>query len=438
MGLCLVALLTVTRSSARAEPITLRAAVDAALQHHPILDRAIADADSAAARIDRSRAGWLPHVSANGSIRNDYVDPVDVSESKVAGFGNDTLYTGGITLQQLVTDSGLTRGQVEGARAAAHGARSQIAVDRLDVELGVAQAYLDMLEGKDLLGVSTGAIVLVDEQLSRASALFKATLRPEIDVLSAKTQRAQAELTKLRDESSIAQAGVLLENAIGDKTARSLDVAPLEIRALADEDRPLAELIAVALAARPELSVLRDGVVAAEAKVRIGHARTAPVIGLEAGVYANGGRSEHSPPSAAWVPGVGAYGQLAITWDLYTGGGSSAEIADAEAQVRSARAELDRVEQALGLAVGRAALAVRIARESFTTATAWRQQAERQLELAKGRYQTGVGSFVELNDARTGLVSAQRQEVQARYDLAQSRISLARELGRRPAELARQ
>jgi outer membrane protein len=139
-----------------------------------------------------------------------------------------------------------------------------------------------------------------------------------------------------------------------------------------------------------------------------------------------------------WVPGVGAFATLGISMDFYTGGANTYEIEDAEAQVRSARAELERISQSITLTVGRAALAVRISREALAVATAWRALAERQLQLAHTRYQNGVGNFVELNDARTGLVTAQRQEVQARYDLAQSRISLARELGRAPAGLAAQ
>jgi outer membrane protein len=438
MRLCLVVLLAVAPTTARAEPITLRAAVDTALRHHPLLDRVTADDASAVARIGRTRAAWLPTVSATGSFRNDYVDPVDAMESKIAGFGNDTVYNIGLNVQQLITDFGLTEHQINGARAVERQARRQVAVSRLDVELAVVQAYLDVLQSKDLLAVSTGAIALVNEQLARATALFKATLRPEIDVLSAKTQLAQAQLSRLRDDNGVATSRVLLENAIGVRDLHAPDALPVEIRPLEDEGRSIAELTEWALRQRPELGALRDGIAAAEATVLVGRTRTSPVVRVEGGVYATGGSSDHSPPSQAWTPGVGAFASLSVSMDFYTGGANRYEIKDAEAQVRSARAELERVEQAITLSVSRAALTVRISRNAFATAIGWREQAERQLQLARTRYQSDVGNFVELNDARTGLVNARRQEVQARYDLAQSRITLARELGRGPAELAAQ
>ncbi|HEY0192138.1 MAG TPA: TolC family protein [Kofleriaceae bacterium] len=435
LRLGLVALAVLHASPARAEPISLREAVDFALQHHPLLERLAYDHASAAARIGRARAGLLPRLSLSGSIREDYVDPIDVSAG-MPGFGKENLYNVGLTVTQLVTDSGLTPSIVEGARASERQATAQIAVSQLDIELAVVQAYLNVLQSKELLGVSTEAIVLVNEQLARATATFKTTLRPEIDVLSAKTQLSQAQLQRLSDENSIETNLVVLENAIGDDGARRLEVAPLDIKPVAEEARPVDELGAAAIAHRPELAALRDAIAAAEASVHVGERRTRPVVSLQGGVYANGGASDHTPLAESWIPGGGVFAQLGLNWDLYTGNADTYEIADALGQVHAARAELKRNQQAIVASVRQAALAVRISRESLAVSIEWRTQSERQLQFAQARYQNGVGTFVELNDARTNLVNARRQEVQAHYSLAQNRISLARELGRPASTLA--
>jgi outer membrane protein TolC len=435
MGLGFVALVVLHASTAQAEPITLREAVDFALHHHPLLERLASDHASSAARVGRTRAALLPRLSFTGSIREDYVDPLDLSAG-MPGFGKENVYNVGLTVTQLVTDSGLTPSLVDSARASERQATAQIAVSQLDIELGVVQAYLNVLQSKELLEVSTEAITLVNEQLSRATAMFKTTLRPELDVLSAKTQLSQAQLQRLSDENSIDTGIVVLQSSIGDDGSRKLDVVPLEIKPVAEEARPIDELGAVAIAHRPELAGLRNAIAAAEAQVRVGEKRTLPVVSLQGGVYGNGGASDHNPPSQSWVPGGGVFAQLGVSWDLYTGSASTYEVADALAQVRSARAELKRNEQAIIASVRQAALAVRISREQLSVSIEWRTQSERQLQFARARYQNGVGTFVELNDARTNLTNARRQEVQARYALAQSRISLARELGRPASTLA--
>jgi outer membrane protein len=435
----LVPLVTLTLASsatvARAEKITLHDAIRIALDHHPQVLGARADATAAQARIGRARAAWLPRISASGTLSGDYTDPVDVTSS-MPGFDAAASYQVGLTATQLITDSGLTGTLVDQARGAAHQSKLHTGVIELDLEAQATSAYLDVLSGQELLAVSDNAITLVQEQLARSDALFKATIRPELDVLSAKTQLSQAKLQRRTDRNSLDGAVVGLAAAIGDRP-RQLEVVPIAIRALPEEPRPIDELVAQAVAHRAELGGLRDAIAIAEAKVRAASKRRSPVVTLQAGVNGNGSHSQAVPDAAqSWIPGVSVFGALSIQWDLYIGSADTYERADAEAQLVSARAALANEEQQIRLTVSQARFAVDAARDSLALVIEWRGQAERQLTLARNRYNTGVGNFVEFNDARQGLVSAQRQEVQARYALAQARVALAHELGQRAGKLA--
>jgi outer membrane protein len=433
----LVACVAVPCATASADPISLRAAVETALAHHPNLERGAADHDVAAARIGRARSAYLPHINLQASGRDDYQDPSDfTSSANMLGFANQFIYSGQVAVSQLITDSGLTKAQLEGARANEQQAHAQLVVSELDVELGVVQAYLGVLQNKELIDVSTGAIALVDEQLKRATALYKATMRPEIDVLSAQTQLAQAQLTLERDRNSVAAALVVLQNAMGTNEPRVVDVLPVDINPLAEEGKVADELTATSLGQRPELAALRDSINAADAAAHVAQTRTLPTVSVQAGAYTSGGVQPPLLGLAQWTPALGAFGLLAVNWDLYLGRDNYYELAGAHAQARSARAELELEKQAITSSVSQAALAVQIAREALTVATSTKTLAERQLQLAKARYDSGVGNFVELNDARSGLVNVERQEVMARYSLAASRVALARELGRGPAGLA--
>jgi outer membrane protein len=438
--LLLLLLLSISSRGASAEPITLAKAVEIALHHHPVLAQATANQDSFEARIGRARAPLLPVIGLQANGSDYYVDTVDGTPQSPAGFTNSLTYAVQLGVTQLVTDSGLTKAQVAGAREAAREAHAQTAVNRLDIELGVVQAYLQILQGKELLAVSVGAIALVNEQLTRATALFKATLKPELDVLSAETQLAQAELQRLTDENGIEVAQLTLQNAIGANEPLVTDVLPLEIKPLDSEAQTGAELSAASLKQRPEIVGLQAAIAVAETLVDVGSKRTSPVITAQGGLLGTAtyvkAASGPSESAAAAVPAVGGFALLSVTWDFYVGNGNTYEIADARAQVRSAEAQLEQESQSIALNVSGAALSVKLARESLAVATAWRGQSQRQLQVAQGRYQNGVGNFVELNDARTTLVNAQRQEITAKYNLAQSRITLARQLGRPPAGLA--
>lgn len=436
----LVPLVTLTLASsatvARAERITLQDAIRIALEHHPQVMGARADANAALARVGRAKAQWLPKISASGTLSGNYTDPVDVT-SPMPGFSATASYTVGVTATQLVTDSGLTGALVDQARGTADQSKLDVARIELDLEAKATSAYLDVLSGQELLKVSGNAIARVEEQLARADALFKSTIRPELDVLSAKTQLSQAKLQERSDRNTLDSAVVAFAAAIGDRP-RQLELVPIQIRALPEEPRLIDELVAQATAHRVEFGRLRDAIAIAEAKVSVAHKRRAPVISLQAGVDGTGSHAQAIPPGVpqSLIPGVSVFGALSIQWDLYIGAADTYESADAKAQVLSARAALASEEQQIRLAVSQARFAVDAARDSLALVIEWRGQAERQLTVARNRYNTGVGNFIELNDARQGLVTAQRQEVQARYALAQARVALARELGQRAGQLA--
>ncbi|HEX4477487.1 MAG TPA: TolC family protein, partial [Polyangiaceae bacterium] len=95
---------------------------------------------------------------------------------------------------------------------------------------------------------------------------------------------------------------------------------------------------------------------------------------------------------------------------------AGAQIAQEELAVRL------EVEQGL-LDVQSAKVVISAAREALTN-------AKEQLRLAEGRYESGVGSIIELGDAQVAAANAAAQDVQAEYSLASARAELLSALGR--------
>jgi outer membrane protein len=88
------------------------------------------------------------------------------------------------------------------------------------------------------------------------------------------------------------------------------------------------------------------------------------------------------------------------------------------------------LRQQLRLEVDQAWLSVRAAKAALGAAAEAVENARLRLGLAEGRYQTGVGSAIELGDAQLALTSAEAQKVQADYNLAIARAQLLKALGR--------
>ena len=130
-------------------------------------------------------------------------------------------------------------------------------------------------------------------------------------------------------------------------------------------------------------------------------------------------------PQPSWSAG------LTLSWMLWDGGKSRANVRIAQAGVMSAIAERDALLVALttGLESARAEIianraAVEASREAVTAAQA-------QLKLAEARYKQGLGSQIELADAQTAVTTAEGNLIQAEWQLATAWTSLRRALGTR-------
>ena len=57
-------------------------------------------------------------------------------------------------------------------------------------------------------------------------------------------------------------------------------------------------------------------------------------------------------------------------------------------------------------------------------------KANENLELAEGRYKAGVGTMLEVTDARVSWIQAENDRIQSLYDYKTARFKLERTLGR--------
>jgi outer membrane protein len=119
-----------------------------------------------------------------------------------------------------------------------------------------------------------------------------------------------------------------------------------------------------------------------------------------------------------------------LTWSLFQGGLTRAQVSEAQANVIGMAAQLDLMRQQVQSDVDGARLALRAAKESLSATREALVNARERLRLAEERYAVGVGSAIELGDAQVALTQASAQAVQADDRLATARAQLLRALGR--------
>jgi outer membrane protein len=389
------------------EKLTLRQAEDLALKNHPQVMAAQDLSLAAGEQVREARSAYFPTLNADltGSQAN--------TEARI---GAGALVASrlfdragqGITLSQLITDSGRTNNLVASSKLQQQAAQQDYQATRYDVLLAVNQAYFNTLQAQAVVKVAQETVATRKQLFDQISALAENKLKSQLDVNFADVNLSDAKLLLLRAEDNLQQAYAELARAIGtDQSAMfELTEEPLPASPPPGPDPMVAE----AFKNRPELASLR---LAGEAAHRFAEAEkdlSRPAVTL-VGV-------------AGFLPFINTSGIPAA----YEGVAVNVDIPILNGHLFAARREAARyrasaADQRLRDEQLRVARDVRTAWASTTTAfqrldvaAQFVQQAKMALDLAQGRYDLGLSSIVELTQAQLNLTRAEIESLAAKYD----------------------
>lgn len=134
-----------------------------------------------------SQSGYLPRVSAFGSLDYDYGTKFD------SGAGS---YTAGALLQWDIWDGKLTRAKVSEARANLVSAREEQRKLRLALDLEIQQARLDLQAANERLAVTEQAVAQAEESASLTRARFEQGMALSTQLMDAETALVAARVRR--------------------------------------------------------------------------------------------------------------------------------------------------------------------------------------------------------------------------------------------------
>jgi outer membrane protein len=272
------------------------------------------------------------------------------------------------------------------------------------------------------VGVARDTLANQERHLEQIRAFVEVGTRPPIDLVSQRSNVASSRVRLIQAENGYATARLRLEQAIGVTDIGPWEIAGAALPPLPGEDAAPEVLLAEAIAARPEIAALQDQLRSQELTVHALQGGYGPSLGLQASVSESGPRA--SDLSSIWSGGV------VLTWPLFQGGQTRGQVREARANATALEAQVEQLRQQVRVEVEQARLGVRAAVAALAATQDATEAAREQLALAEGRYETGVGSVLELSDAEVSLTVALGQQVQAEFQLATARSQLLRALGR--------
>ncbi|NGY07055.1 TolC family protein [Solimonas terrae] len=409
-------------------PLGLSDAISRALCFNPQTRQAWSAIVAQAAAVGIGRSAYLPGVSASASVGR---VGEDVSSRNAPEF--DASLRGGsneqsLALNWVLYDFGLRAASLRRERAlldAAAASRDEIV---RSVFIETVQAYFTAIEARDTLAAQIEAEQRARRSVEVVDAKVDAGVGSEADRLQANTASALATLNRIHGRQN-------LENAMG-ALAVVVGVRPGTLSALQESDPHSAEIPGVtALADHLIDQTLRSNPRIADARAQLGAARDAVSAAQAAGrpsiaLTALGDRSANPVDrvSTAQTIETSSIG-LQLTIPLFDGYAHRYRVRQARAELEGREATLFAAQQQVAEDVWNSYVAVHASGEDLQACKILLDNASQSFALAVGRYQSGVGSIVELLKAQSDLASARESDAQSRSRWQLARLQLAAGLG---------
>jgi outer membrane protein TolC len=398
--------------------LTLPQAIDLALCRNPTTRAAWAAAQVQAASLGVAEGSYLPSITLSGNDNRLSGDLQAGSLTRTEQDGKSAV----AALSWTLVDFNARSSEVATARnsllAAAHTA-SETAQRTV---YSVVQAYYGAIATEQAYHANQQTESNTARSLEIARALQTGGAATLADVMQAETAYQQAVYSRLQSNTAAQTSRANLAVLLGFPADQAITLAPVTTPAAPAITARVSELLALAARQRPDLAAARDQRAAAESAVTSAKAVGRPKISLGA---------QHTINEINALPrqNYNSIG-LQISVPVFSGLQTHYGIRRAEATLEEITAQSEQTRLSVSLDVWNAFHTLDAANQELATSATLAKAAATNEEIAIGRYQSGVGSMLDVLTAQSAGANARIIRIQSEFNWQAARAQLALAVGR--------
>lgn len=398
------------------ENLTLSQAEAIALKNNPQITIGRLRALAAQQYVREARSALMP----NAYLSLTAVDSNPGSRLAAGFLNNPVLYpraADGVSVTQLVTDFGRTTNLLSSSEYNAKAEDQNAAATRADILLVVDQAFYNSLETKALVTVAEETVHARQTLVDKVQALTNAKLKSDIDLSFSNVDLARGKLLLLEAQNNYQTSLAVLSAILGYPDEKNFQLVE-ETAPITQPVADVAPLIQQSLQQRPEIKAMQFEVESAQKFGSAEHDLVRPTINALGVVGQAPVRDNHIE---SWYGAVG----VNINIPLFNGFLYNARGKAADLQTEAERQKLIDTRNNIARDVRNAWQDSRRAFERLSVTQQLREQANLSLDLAKARYDLGLGSIVEFTQAELQKTEADIQDTDAKFQYRLTQIVLA-------------
>jgi outer membrane protein len=384
--------------------------------------------EAAAAVEDQRKADSMPQVALlAGYTRTNHVEAFGIPGGRVIYPDIPDNIRSRVDLQWPI----YTGGRLPALTRAAAAETSAIAQDReaarADLRLEITRAYWAVITGRASIDVVNQALGRIGAHLNDVRNQLNVGLVPPSDVLMLEAQQARQQQLLIEAENMADTTALDFRRLVG-----LAEDAPFE---LADRiDTPTAAppeinaLVEAAKANRAERKALEIRVDGFGERLTAAEAGRAPLISTVGGYDVARPNPKILPRQAVWKPSWDL--GVNLSWSLFDGGRTRAEVAEAAANRKAAEERLKDFDASVGTEVRQRAADLASARAAIAAADVGVRSATEARRVIAERFSAGVATNTDVIDAQVALLQAELDRTRALANVKLAEARLNRALGR--------
>jgi outer membrane protein TolC len=405
--------------------LTWSEAWEIARRQNPTIQSAQMDLVTAREQVNEARAGALPQVSLSGVYTRNIEVPVFFFDTMAIKIGEKNTYVGVAEVRQPLWVAGKVGTALKAAKSYLGQTEATVEQTRQSVYVTLAQTFYGSILARELVKTAETALERATQHRDRARLMYEQGVVSEYDKIRAEVQVANLEppLLETRKQYALSLAALrrLLNLPPGDSLiiADSLDIQDTTTAPVNVEE---------ALQRRVELQALHHARGIQKQLLSLAQRDLyLPMIYASANWQTQTQAEDFAFKNYSWYRSAAA--MLQVSLPLFDGFRTPSRVK----QYRAALRRLDYAEADLCAAIRMdVEESQRELERAIRTVTVHEQnvrEAQRGYDIAKVRYESGVGTQLELLDSEFQLDQARVAHLKALYDAKIARIQLRRALG---------
>jgi len=410
--------------------LSLEDAIRRALETNEDVGIAAAEFDKAKGTKKEATAAALPHFDIGASYTRNPLLPViffpdlenpDVTTAYKIGADNDYLLS--FSVNQVLFAFGRVGGAIKAADYYLKSSEEGLEATKKDVRLETEIAYYDALLAVEVRRIAVQSLARAKNQFAETEKKLIQQTASRFDSIRAAVEVKNREPEVLNAENTIRLARLNLKRLVG--IDRNTPVILTDSLAYEPETYSLDEAIEEAYQIRSDIRALRLNVAMTEKIYHVQKKGNYPTLSLF-GNYTIQGQSEGyllEVEQHAKMANVG----ISLNIPIFDGLATQGRAAQAKADHAVAQLSLQRLEKIVALALQELYDQLGAEEENLVSQQATVKMAEESYRLALVRFQNGLSTRLELEDAELALTVARLNYTEAvyRYMVAKKRFEYA-------------